>query len=300
MNDQLHDVISKNRPSLSKNSIKTYISILSNLWKKLNADKDPNSFDIDFFTKEQDLILKHLHDNKPARRKTILASLLAVCTDESCQEKYRTQMLSDVGSYNHEQQKQEKTETQSKNWITMDDIHKKYKEISDDASSLLNKKELTNNQYHRIVDLIIMACLAGIYIPPRRLLDFCHFKIRDIEPENDNFLRGRKMIFNTYKTAKTYGSQEVSIPPKLFSLLSRWIKINPTDHLIFDTNMKPFVPSRLTRRLNTIFGKNISVNILRHVYISEYLKDTPLLDELNQKAEELGHSVDQMMLYRKK
>jgi len=299
MNSKIEDTIKENRPNISASSIKTYISILSNLWKKLNPNENTDSFDISFFTKNSKEILKHLEELKSSQRKTILASLISVCKNDECIEKYRSQMITDVSKYNKDMMKQEKDDKQSKNWLSMDEIHKTYKEVYDDSFSLLNKKELTNTQYYRIVDLIIISLLGGIYIPPRRLLDYCNFKIKEVQ-ETDNFLKGRKLIFNTYKTAKTYGSQEVSIPPKLFSLLSRWIKINPTEYLIFDTNMKKFTPPRLTLRINKIFGKNISVNILRHVYISNYLKDVPLLDELNSKAEELGHSIDQMMLYRKK
>jgi hypothetical protein len=118
--------------------------------------------------------------------------------------------------------------------------------------------------------------LGGIYIAPRRSLDYVEFKIKPatIDKTKDNYLDKNKMVFNTYKTAKTYGQQIVEVPTALKSILTKWIKRNPTEYLLFDTNGNKLSSVKLNQRLNKIFGgKNIAVNALRHSYLTDKYKD---------------------------
>jgi hypothetical protein len=119
--------------------------------------------------------------------------------------------------------------------------------------------------------------------------------------EKDNYIKGRKFVFNTYKTAKTYGQQQVDINPKLFSLLTRWKKMYPQQKYLLETTTgRKLQNNDITRILNKIFGKKISVNMLRHIYISdEILENMPKLTELEKKAEDMGHSVQNQILYKK-
>ena len=66
----LQEKIKENRPNLSSSSVKTYISILSNLYKKLNGDGN-----IEWFERENNEILKYLDDKNDQTRKTTLSSL---------------------------------------------------------------------------------------------------------------------------------------------------------------------------------------------------------------------------------
>ena len=58
--------------------------------------------------------------------------------------------------------------------------------------------------------------------------------------------------------------------------------------------------SQITRALNGIFDKKISVNMLRHVYLSSKYADMPSITELESTANKLGHSVSTMLEYIKK
>jgi hypothetical protein len=71
--------------------------------------------------------------------------------------------------------------------------------------------------------------MSGVFIPPRRSLDYCEFKIKNIDREKDNYLDKNKLIFNRYKTAKTYGQQSVDIPVQLRNILTKWSKLNPNE-----------------------------------------------------------------------
>ena len=152
-----------------------------------------------------------------------------------------------------------------------------------------------------IQNFIILALLSGVLIPPRRSKDYCDFKIKNITETKDNFLKKGKMVFNSYKTAKTYGTQEVPIETPLTTILNSWIKINPTDWLLFDSNMNKLTPVKLNQRLNKIFGdRKISVNQMRHTYLTEKFGEHSKKDkELANVVEEMGTSKNMLTTYVK-
>jgi len=139
-----------------------------------------------------------------------------------------------------------------------------------------------------------------MFIPPRRLKDYVDFKIKDIDQEKDNYIEKKSMIFNSYKTSKTYQRQEIVIPPELLKILKKWIKVNPTEYLFFDSNGKKLSNVKLTQRLNKIFGKKASVNQLRHTYLSNKYQDTIKQNkEMEDDMKAMGSSRSQEKIYIK-
>jgi hypothetical protein len=125
-------------------------------------------------------------------------------------------------------------------------------------------------------------------------------KVRAISKEKDNFYDKGAFHFRQYKTAKFLGLQIEKVPKTLEILLRKWIAFTAgkSDFLFFNFYGKEFTSSGLTKVLNTIFGKKISVNQLRHIYITD--KSAPLMEELQRTADEMGHSTAQAKLYVKK
>jgi integrase len=126
-------------------------------------------------------------------------------------------------------------------------------------------------------------------------------KVKNINESTDNYIKDNKFfVFNKYKTSKFYGSQEVEIPIKLRNILKKWLKINTNDFLFVDRHKRKLYPTTLNQRLNRIFEKNLGVSMLRHIYISDkVLKDVPKLDNLKKIANDMGHSVNEQLLYKK-
>jgi integrase len=183
-------------------------------------------------------------------------------------------MMNDVRDYNADIQKQEKSDTQQESWVNTADVKLIYDDLKKNADLLYKKKGLTPADLQQIQNYIIVSVLGGMYVPPRRSKDFVDFKIKSIDPSKDNFLDKSKMVFNSYKTAKTYGQQMVDIPIQLKNILLKWIKINPTDYLLFDVNMNPLSSVKLNQRLNKIFDKKVGVNQLRHTFLTDKYKKT--------------------------
>jgi hypothetical protein len=281
--EHIKKYIAEKRPSLSKSSLTTYGSILKNLYAKIWGEglADLSKFD------DSDKVLEFLKDMPPNRRKTILSSLVII-TDK---KPYRDLMLADVRDYNKEIDKQEKTDAQDASWINGNDVKVVYDDLKRTAELLYKKKTLTPSDLQQIQNYIIVAVLGGIYCPPRRSKDFVDFKITSIDKEKDNFLDKNKMVFNSYKTAKTYGQQVVDIPTQLKNILAKWIKVNPTPYLLFDANMGQLSSVKLNQRLNKIFDKKVGVNQLRHTFLTDkYAKTSEESKALANDMTEMGSS----------
>jgi integrase len=151
-----------------------------------------------------------------------------------------------------------------------------------------------------IQNYIILCVLSGRYIPPRRSKDYVDFKIANIDKEKDNYIEKKTMVFNSYKTAKTYMKQELPIPIELMKILNKWIKVNPLDYLFFDSNWHKLSNVKLNQRLNKIFGKKASVNQMRHTYLSNKYKDTIQLNkDMAEDMKNMGSSMAQQQIYIK-
>lgn len=283
----LKEFIKDKRPTLSASSITTYNSILTNLYKKVFGDKEIETKKFN----ETDKILKHLEDLPPNKRKSVLSALVII-TDSKI---YREKMNGDIQDYNKEIGKQEKSETQEANWVSQDDIREKYNQLENEAKLIYKKQHIKPSDLQQIQDYIILSLLSGVHIPVRRSKDYVDFKIKNVDKEKDNYVNDKwnELVFNSYKTAKTYGEQKLSLPPKLKLILKKWVSVNPTSYLLFDKNGNPLTNVKLNQRFNKIFGKKASVNIMRHSVLTEKFGEQlkqkkALADEMTNMGSSLG------------
>ncbi len=300
----LKQYIQEKRPSLSQSSINTYASILRSLHRGAfgTPEVSPKNFN------QTKKIMAYLKDVPPNKRKTTLSALV-IATDK---KEFRDLMLSDIQDYKETISRNQKTDAQRAAWVTEEDVAKKYKELEKDATMLFNKGNVSNPELQRIQNFIILSVLGGMHIPVRRSKDYVDFKIRNIDKEKDNYMDKNKFIFNSYKTAKSYGTQVVKIPKKLQNIVKKWIAVVPedVDHLLFDTKRQGLGGAenkngngsvKLNQRIEKIFdGKKVGVNGLRHSSLTE--KFAPMV-EAQKKAEktmrDMGSSAEMLSTYVK-
>ena len=276
----LQEKIKQNRPNLGTSSVKTYISILSNLYKK--------------FERENNEILKYLDDKNDQTQKTTLSALFILTN----LKEYQTVMNTIMKKVNDDYKNQKMNEKQKDNWISIDEIKEKYNVLSADANLMLSKKKILNENV--LMEFLLMSFLGGVLIPPRRSLDYSEMKIRNYDVKTDNYYKANKFYFNKYKTFKTYGLQILDVPKELNVVLKKWIKINTNDYMIYSSNGNKLSCPQITRILNKIFGKNISTSMLRHIYLTNVYKDVPQINKMENLANEMGHSVSTAMEYIKR
>lgn len=284
----LFELVKDKRPNLNIKSIKTYSSVLNTIRKDLNIDK------VKDFNNDKK-ILKYLEDMPVNKRKTRLSALL-VLTDN---ENYKKQMLQDINQFNANVKEQKKSVVEKENWMTKEEINKIYEKSKKKANELYKKKDLKISELQTIQDFILLSLF--VLNIPRRSLDYTEMKISDIDPKKDNYIKGDKMVFNIYKTSKNKGTDIIEIPKKLKTILNKWIKINPTDYLLFDSKYQKLSSIKVNQRFNKIMDKGgFSVNMFRHIYLTDKYKDTMKeMKKMEEDMDDMGSSIKQATTYIK-
>lgn len=294
--------LKKNRPNLSEGSLKTYNSILSNLFKKVFPDE---KMDLAKFN-EHKKFLTFLTDMDGGKRKTYLSALVVLCP--KC-DAYKELMMKDGQEYNSKQKLQQRTAKEEENWVEQDELMNICKEHETEAKKLMKLNNPEAKDIQKIQNYILLSLVSGKYIPIRRSLDWTEMMFKGYNKDDDNFLeQGKKQFkffFNIYKTKKFLNEQQVTVPPALRKILNDWIKlverIYPENkYLLIDSKGNKLSPTKLTQRLNGIFGKKASINILRHSFITEKYKNLPALEDLQEEATAMGHSLKEHLEYIKK
>ena len=288
--NKIEDEIKQKRPNLNPSSLKTYISILFNLHKKLNPDDES----IQWFDNDE-TILEQLQEKSPQTRKTVLSALFILTGNEN----YQKQMLQDCKHTNDLYKSQKKSQKEEDNWMESSEIKEIYDNLFEQVNAMFQKKLLAN--YSTINNFILLGCLGGVSgLPPRRSKDFTELKIKNYTSE-DNYYKAGKFYFNIYKTSKEYGEQVIDVrakAPEFYKILNKWVKCNPTDYLLFSSNEQKLSSPQITKMLNKIFGKQVSTDMLRHIYLTN--KYGKIQNEMEEDAKDMSHSTNMQQLYIKK
>jgi len=144
-------------------------------------------------------------------------------------------------------------------------------------------------------------------LPPVRL-DYAHLHVfsspKAIPPhyEGNYIVLGRnaaasKFVAQKHKTAKHYGALERTLTDDLFSLVKEWKGKNP-DAVLLDIS-----ENALGRRISSLFrkyvGEDITMNDVRHSYVTAMRKGDRSKAEVESIAHLLGHSLAMNYDYRR-
>ena len=290
LKQEIAEKVKSNRPKLSASSLKTYISILTNIYKAMNGQGDK----IDWYTDNIKNILEFLESKNDQSKKTSLSALFVL----TGMQEYRDVMMEVMSRVNNVYKQQKKTPKQEENWMSSDEIKIVYNNQLENALKMLSTKKKFNDR--EFIEFLLVAFLSGVVMPPRRSQDYGEMKIRNYNPKTDNYYKTGKFYFNIYKTSGTYGLQTLDVPKALNTLIKKWIKLNNNDYMLYSTNNNKLSSPQINRILNNAFGKSISTNMLRHIYLTEQYKNIPAISEMQDLAREMGHSTAQAMEYIKK
>ena len=283
------------RPALATSSIKTYNNILKNIFYDLN-NKDVETNYI-YFIENIDAILFHLDKIKPSIRKTYLSALVVISQENiEIQRRYRELMMKDSSEYNAIQKTHIMTDSQKENWISWKEVEDTLGKLKKQYNYLFKEKNPSKEDLYNLQKYIILS--VYVLIPPRRALDYtCMKTCLKFDTKTDNYYLKGNFFFNNYKTSKFLGLQYIKVPKQLETLLKNWISLHNNEYLFTQMDGKPFDGGGWTKVLNSIFKKNISVNQLRHIYITE--KCNPMIVKLQETANDMAHSTNMQQQYVK-
>jgi hypothetical protein len=122
-------------------------------------------------------------------------------------------------------------------------------------------------------------------------------KREDIE-DGKNYLlvdsrNKKKFIIADYKTAKTYDTKEMEVNPEINKILNYWLKYNKTGFFLLNTRGGMLSSNGLSKMITQVFAstnKHITLNLIRHVYISENI-DIETVNKSTQLASDMHHAL---------
>lgn len=317
----LSNLIKKSRPNLKQISLNQYLTTLRSLYKRLNPnDYLKTELKIDFL-KDKNKIMEDINKQVINTKKNILTAILVALSankkDEKLIDYYQLKLKELNEKYNEFLDKQEKTDSQDKNWISYDTFIKVINDLLDKVKKDgLQKKEKLNRTEYVLLQKYVILSFYQVF-PFRN--DVADMKIinqkeyDDLKDKKNNYFvidgKNYKIHLNAFKNVSRIGSKVFNIPLKLVKIVKLWLKHNKSGFLFTIGNGRdPLTPNGVTKLLNSIFtkacdGKKISSSMLRHISITEKLKNEPTIEEMKEeekKTEDIYmHSASMNEKYRK-
>lgn len=298
---------------LSENSIRLYLRNL----EKLNDDTPLKNLN---FLKDVDEIKQKLSNYKDNTKRGYLISICSSLNTESDKKnnkiysEYYKMLVEMNNKLKNNEGENKMTETQKENWIKWDDVSKKLEELKNKVDTFKNAKEINEHNYNILLQYVILSLYY--YKQPRRNQDYYIMDIiKKYDPKmsidvNYLSLDDKEFIFNVFKTSKSEGVQQESIPDELMNILTIYFKFHPLikgkkiksnvkiPFLVYYNGDKFDKVNSITRILNKIFKKSIGSSMLRHIFLSNKYGD--IIDEQKKDAKAMGHSIEQQKDYIKK
>jgi len=276
---------------VSDATVKLYLFQLKQLGGLENID----------FLKNVNKILEKLSKYKTNTIRTKLIAIIA-CLKTLNEPDLLKEYSEIVAKINANTDNTGKSETQKENWISKDEIMELWNTYDNEVKTFAKKRQITEKQY----DILLRFMVLSLYtlISPRRNADYGLMKIvKKFTPDLSNEfnyldVKNKKFYFMKYKTAHVYKTQCEDIPENLWNVIKIFFRFHPdSEFFLCDYFGKPLPHvNSITILLNKIFGKKIGSSMLRNIMATNDLHQIqPLLDQVKQKAEEMGTSVSSLL-----
>ena len=321
--DKVKEAIDKAR-NIKANSLRAYIISINKVHNAI-FDKDivdkKNPLD---FLKDEKKVLDTIKDLKINTQKNYLSAVIVGLDAMNDGGIYDTE-LKEYREYLDELNKQvikdleknEKTDNQEKNWVSLQALKKVMNSYKRDLidRDVFKKETITKKQR----DILQMWVVANLYLhddnPPIRLdyggmfvkknSDYEKLSKDDLEENNYLVVKSRTnkfFHFGEYKSKKAHGIKKIPVGKILNSVLNIWLKFNDSGNLLVDSRDKPMNSNQLSKYISKTFSptkKKITANQLRHIYISEK-HPVEVNDSKSKTADKMMHSVSTQEKYSKK
>lgn len=310
--DTLLDTIKSSR-DIRQTTLNIYKNMLNRLADKLDVD-----FSMDMFETKKPEILEYLSTLSNSVKKKMIASIMVAISPEKNKplDKYsslyntlKLMLNKENGIYLESVSNNKKSDKDEMNWTTMNELHKVrerlLKHIKAKGYDLKKDKGVESKKDFFLIQKYLIASLYTL-LPPRRLI-YADMKIvnkkefdalSEKEKEDNAYLvnvnKSRKYFYYGKEADKssTEEAVKIDVPNSMNSLINFWTGINKKDYLLLNQQGQKLSKNNLSKEVRSIFSnktKNISVNLIRKIYISERFADVN--KEKKEIAEQMNHSV---------
>ena len=133
---------------------------------------------------------------------------------------------------------------------------------------------------------------------------------RELDQKGENYILlsstpgGSYLVLNKYKTKSRYGRFYRTVNDELVRIIACNLGRLPREYLVIDTAGEPYTNSGsfnkyVNRTLHEIFGKRVTINLLRHSFISGLDFNTSTPKQLMDISRHMMHSIGMQQLYRR-
>jgi site-specific recombinase XerD len=154
--EELINKIKQNRKNLSDNSIKTYISSLTSINKKMDGEKT-----LEWYDKNAKNIIEFLDkgnsNSNSKTSKTILSAIFVLTGNREIHDK----MISLSNEVNEQYKSNKKTDKQVDNWIPSDKIKDIYKDYYNKTIKILKQRIITKYDTEIVIKYLLLGFLSG-------------------------------------------------------------------------------------------------------------------------------------------
>ena len=311
MDKVIAELISKEKPTLSEMSVKTYANCISKVLELIKSDSYNSLYEQSSNIVE--MLNKHYEKNNTIKTKlaSIIIFLRIIKTDKTSKEidtaieiySKAVDLLS--ADIKNSLSSSEKSTKQKDNWLTkeddttlVDNLFKLVPSKINTPKDLIHLRNYVIYKFYQTTPTRNEIADAKIIFTPLKkdglLSDEFNYIILDKKKKTITY------IMNQYKTSKTYGVKNISIDSALYPLLLQYKKAvdNFNDKHYFLLN--DTATDKLTRnRLGVIYsglgesiGKKLGTTMNRHIAISNLIP----IKEMHELAEKMGHGITEAVL----
>ena len=277
-------ILKENRPELKESSIKNYVSNLRSLYRNVFDD---DKYTLDRFN-DSVSILQHVHQ-RPISSQMALLSYLVVLTGNPVyqQEMKRVKAIRD-------QQIEAREPPDEEHTTTPQEIKEIFKALKKRSVEIYHDGLYTKETLLELQNTILVALMGNIYIPPRRSMDYVEMLL-DGKSDTKNYIDGDELVFNVYKTARTYGQQRVKMPAPLKKLIADYRQVSNYEFLFTGLHGKQL--HSITPRLTELFGHPVGVNSMRRNSTQQFADFADLQPQVKTHMKGMGSSVGSLNHY---
>lgn len=326
----------KSLRNLNDTTTKGYLSSLLRLQKKMGlSEVDINNEELDKFFQNWINILDFIKLNFKKPYQTNLLSCLIVSMEAHMHEEDEKPIiktgLASIREYQMEIKKEldltkyseKKSETEEINWVPYADLQAVIKTTNKRVNKILKiGRPITLKEAKDIMLWVVANLYVGSKENPPLRLDYNNMIVLSEKDylennmsEGQNYLviissRTKYFVLGEYKTFKKYGKKSIKLSPVLNKVINRWeqIKGNMIDnvkihnnYLLFNNKAEPLSESLMSTYIADAFkstGKHITVNLLRHIFITDVVSGLPLI-ERKKISDKMCHNIEMQQIYNK-
>ena len=326
----------KSLRNLNDTTTKGYLSSLLRLQKKMGlSEVDINNEELDKFFQNWINILDFIKLNFKKPYQTNLLSCLIVSMEAHMHEEDEKPIiktgLASIREYQMEIKKEldltkyaeKKSETEEINWVPYADLQAVIKTTNKRVNKILKiGRPITLKEAKDIMLWVVANLYVGSKENPPLRLDYNNMIVLNEKDylennmsEGQNYLviissRTKYFVLGEYKTFKKYGKKSIKLSPVLNKVINRWeqIKGNMIDnvkihnnYLLFNNKAEPLSESLMSTYIADAFkstGKHITVNLLRHIFITDVVSGLPLI-ERKKISDKMCHNIEMQQIYNK-